>query len=319
MKLLSKKMGEIPLSSLSIPLFEKMMVPFSTRQIGAGVAGDYLFQEFPFCGGFVRLTHLLEQGENKIIIIEDKPGIIFQLGLQNSLTYKLDDIGEMLFNEWAYNFYYTLSDVKEIHFRQKNNYVVLEVQMSVDYLQNIGLPYAFVSKFLDRVQEGKSARMARANQVANPSMMDKVRIIFDGDPAKMDDRAMDLLLLALENQLANPVKKIGKMSPLEVEKIYAAKEFLLNNLHTKYTQEELAVEMKISVYQIKKGFQEIYGMTFIEFSHIERMNRADKFVAQDEKKMWEIATILGYKSESSFLRAFKQHYGETPSNRQRRS
>lgn len=319
MKLLSQKMGEIPLTDLSIPAFEKFILPFSIRHAGAEPSGDYMFQEFPFSGGFLRLTHLLEKSENKIIIVEDKPVIIFQLGLQHSLTYRLDDIGEMLFNEWGYNFYYTLSLVKEIQFNKKDKYSILEIQVSLEYLLDIAKQYAFVKDFLGRVQDGKPAKLARVNQIANVTMMKKARIIFDGDPSRIDDRAKDLLLLAVENQLKNPVKKAGTLTAEEINKIYQVKDFLLGNLHTRYTRAELAAQMKVSVYQIKKGFQSIYGITAMELSNIERMNQAEKLIALDEKKIWEIAIILGYKSESSFLRAFKKHYGKTPSNLQHKS
>lgn len=319
MKLLSQKMGEIILSDLPVPAFEKFLIPSSNRYIGAGHDGKYMFQEFPFSGGFLRLTHLLEKSESKIILVEDKPVIIFQLGLQHSLTYRLDDIGEMLFHEWGYNFYFTLSLVKEIQFNKKDKYVVLEIQVSLDYLHDMGSKYGFVKDFLERVKGGKSAKLAKVNQIANASMMEKVRVIFDGDLTRMGDRAKDLLLLAFENQFVNPVKKAAKLSEEEVDKIYEVRDFLFSNLHTKYTQEEISVQMKITVYQIKKGFQEIYGITAMELSNLERMSQADKLIAKDEKKIWEIAITLGYKSESSFLRAFKKHYGQTPSNRQHRS
>lgn len=319
MKLLSQKMGEIPLTDHPVPVFEKSIIPTSTRYIGAGRDGDYMFQEIPFTGGFIRLTHLLEKSENKILIVEDKPVIIFQLGLQHSLTYRLDDLGVMLFHEWGYNFYYTLALVKEIQFNKKDSYVVLELQVNFEYLSEIGFHHASVKHFLDRIQDGKPAKLAKVNQIASPAMMEKARVIFEGDLDQMNERAKELVFLAIENQFINPIKKAGKLTAVEIDKIYEVKDFLFSNLHTKFTSEEIASQMKISTYQVKKGFREIYGITAIELSNLERMYQADKLIAKDEKKIWEIAILLGYKSESSFLRAYKKHYGETPSNRQRKS
>lgn len=319
MKLLSRTMGEIPLSNVSIPVFEKFIIPASARLFGAWSGGEYMFQESRFADGFLRLTHLLDRSENKILLVEDKPVIIFQLGLQHSLTYRLDDIGEMLFHEWGYNCYYTLSLVKEVQFNKRDRYMVLELQVTLEYLEHIGCQYDFVKEFLDRVKVGKPAKLARVNQIANAAMMEKARIIFQGDPARIDERAKELLLLAFDNQLIKPVKKVTKLTAEEGDKIYEVKDFLFDNLHTRFTQEEIAGRMNISVYQMRKGFQGIYGITAIELSNIERMCRANRLITKDEKKIWEIAIILGYESESSFLRAFKKHYGQSPGIRQQKS
>ncbi|MDR3712304.1 MAG: AraC family transcriptional regulator [Puia sp.] len=274
-----------------------------------------MFQEFPFSGGFVRLTHVAEKDENKILVIEDKPFIVFFIGLQNSLSYRLEDIGEINFNEWGYNCYYSHSVVKEIHLKRKDDYVVLEIQMTPEYLEGIGGGYSFVRNFLDRVRAEKPSRLARVNQIASSAMMGVVKMIVSGNLSKMDEHVTDLLGQGLTRQRLAPVTKVGKMSAADVDKIYEAKRFLIENLQTKHTQEELSAAMKMSVYDINKGFQEIYGMTALELANAERMIRADGLVANRDKKMWEIAVSLGYRSESSFHKAYKKYYGETPSQR----
>lgn len=313
MRLLSQRMGEILLTDLSIPLFEPYLISSAARRIGAGLTGDYLFQEFPFAGGFIRLTHLMEKEENKIIIVEESPVIIFQLGLRHSLTYRLDDIGQLLFHEWAYNFYHTLSLLKEVHFNDRDNYIVLEIQVSLDYMNSISLQYDFVKDFLFRIKEGKPAKLARVSQIASSRMMDKVQVILEGDPTRIDDQAKELLLLALDNQLLNPVYKQSKLTGKEVDRIYEIKDFLFGNLHTMFTQEALSDRMNLPEYQIRKGFKEIYRMTYLELSNIERMHRGTLLIKKGNKKMWEIAVILGYSSKNSFLKAYKKYYGETPS------
>jgi AraC-like DNA-binding protein len=130
----------------------------------------------------------------------------------------------------------------------------------------------------------------------------------------MDHRVKQLLLLAFDNQLTRPVKRIGKLSAEEIDKIYEVKDFLFGNLRTMYTHEEVSSQMNISEYQIRKGFQEIYGMTYIDLSNIERMHRASILIHKDGKKLWEIAVILGYSSKSSLLKAYKKYYGKTLSN-----
>ena len=125
--------------------------------------------------------------------------------------------------------------------------------------------------------------------------------------------------LAFDNQLTSPVKKISKLSIEEIDKIYEVKDFLFSNLRTMYTQSDISSKMNISEYQIRKGFQEIYGMTAIDLSNIERMHRAAVLIQKDGKKLWEIALVLGYSSKSSLLKAYKKYYGETPINRRPRN
>jgi len=308
-------MGEIPLTDIPIPLFEPYLIPSSIRFIGAGRTGDYLFQEFPFAGGFIRLTHLMEREENKIMIIDDNnhPGIVFHLELQNTLNYRLDDIGEMVFHEWGYNFYHTGSLLKELHFSDRKDYVILGIHLSMDYLRDIGRGYEFVEDFLLRIQAGRPAKLACVNQVAGYRMMDKVQTLVGGDLISPDEWVKELLVLAIDQQAQKPTVRPCRLSAAEVEKIYEVRRFLFANLHTLYTQEELACRMKMSEYQLRTGFQEIYGMTSMELCLIERMHRACALIKKGDKKMWEVALLLGYSSKNSFLKAYKKYYGETPS------
>lgn len=56
----------------------------------------------------------------------------------------------------------------------------------------------------------------------------------------------------------------------------------------------------------------LYGTTIYEFVLACRIDRAKELLADQEKKISEIATLVGYERQSSFSAAFHQRTGITP-------
>ena len=81
---------------------------------------------------------------------------------------------------------------------------------------------------------------------------------------------------------------------------------------------ELARIAHLSVRQLNRRFQEIFGMSAQTFIVRTRVQAASDDLLQTEKSLSEIAMAHGFYDQSAFTRQFCQHTGETPSKYRRR-
>lgn len=77
--------------------------------------------------------------------------------------------------------------------------------------------------------------------------------------------------------------------------------------------EDVAEATGISRYYVSHLFKELMKTTFIGYVNEQRLNRAAMLLLTSNKPIIEIAAISGFNNLSNFNRAFKMHFGKTPS------
>ncbi len=77
--------------------------------------------------------------------------------------------------------------------------------------------------------------------------------------------------------------------------------------------DEVASQTGISRYYVSHLFKELMSTTFVGYVNELRLNRAAMLLVTTDKPIIEIASISGFNNLSNFNRAFKMHFGKTPS------
>ena len=96
------------------------------------------------------------------------------------------------------------------------------------------------------------------------------------------------------------------------EKIYMAREILLQHIGDPITIKELSRKVAINECYLKKGFKEIYGTTIFDFYQQQRMEHAKYLLYEKGLSVTDVSALLGYSSISHFSAAFKKHTGLKP-------
>ncbi len=96
------------------------------------------------------------------------------------------------------------------------------------------------------------------------------------------------------------------------EKIYLAREILLQHIGDPITIKELSRKVAINECYLKKGFKEIYGTTIFDFYQQQRMEHAKYLLYEKALSVTDVSALLGYSSISHFSTAFKKHTGLKP-------
>ena len=95
-------------------------------------------------------------------------------------------------------------------------------------------------------------------------------------------------------------------------KIFKARDILNENYNNPPTLRELAANVGTNECTLKKVFKQIFSMTVFDYLNDLRMNKAARLLTDTELTLSDIATELGFSSQSHFCTAFRKRNGLTP-------
>lgn len=122
---------------------------------------------------------------------------------------------------------------------------------------------------------------------------------------------MTALLSHFFGQLA--LLQTEKINTTERDKLYMAKELLLNNLDNPPSLSELSRQIGLNSYTLKKNFKELFGLPVFKYLQNERLKTAHDLIRNQDATVQEAAWQVGYDSLSSFSNAFEKKFGYRPS------
>ena len=133
----------------------------------------------------------------------------------------------------------------------------------------------------------------------------------------LEGKALELIAGYLE-QLSTEIQEINNSKVIkagDVERIYQARDILLNNLETPPSLVVLARLVGLNDYKLKQGFQQVFGTTVFGCLQQQRLEKAKLLLQDSSLNVTAIAQRVGYASPRSFHRAFKKHFGFSPRSR----
>ncbi len=150
----------------------------------------------------------------------------------------------------------------------------------------------------------------------SPKMQDLVNAVFEnqyqGKMKMMFFRSQVTLLLAhFLGQLST--MKGPSIKDNEREKLLAAKEILDKNLETPPSLTDLARQIGVNTFKLKKNFKAFFGVPVFKYLQETRLTTAYDLLKNSEATVQEAAWQVGYDSLSSFSNAFTQKFGYRPS------
>lgn len=114
-------------------------------------------------------------------------------------------------------------------------------------------------------------------------------------------------VLNVSDSSGNTVKKVQSDWRTDV-----IDNFFENNMSCYGTEEQLAEALHLSKRQLARVLQEHYDMNFRQKLLVTRMDHASWLLRTTKKSIGEICSIVGYNSETTFFKNFKNHYAVTP-------
>lgn len=101
-------------------------------------------------------------------------------------------------------------------------------------------------------------------------------------------------------------------SSLDEVLVAAAQKILRNNLANPPSLEDLAHQVGSNRRRLNEAFQALCGLPVFGWLREERLRRAHEMVTRSEASVSVISDFLGYSTPANFTKAFREHFGCTP-------
>ncbi|PIG93002.1 AraC family transcriptional regulator [Gloeocapsopsis sp. IPPAS B-1203] len=102
------------------------------------------------------------------------------------------------------------------------------------------------------------------------------------------------------------------LKPDDIDRIYHAKEILLQQLDNPLSLIELARQVGLNDCTLKRGFRYCFGKTVFGYLHDYRLEQARHLLEQRRMNVSEIARSVGFANRSYFASAFRKKFGMNP-------
>ena len=134
-----------------------------------------------------------------------------------------------------------------------------------------------------------------------------------GDIHSLYTQAKALELLSVE--LAKLYQKDNEtifLDDYDTDAIYQAKEILVTNLQNPPSICELAKQVHLNEFKLKKGFKQIFNTSPYKLLTQYKLHKAKKMLESDEYNITEVALQVGFKYPNNFTNAFFKEFGVLP-------
>lgn len=134
----------------------------------------------------------------------------------------------------------------------------------------------------------------------------------NGELEKMYKQSKVLELLSLElNKLSKEQNSIF-LDTYDKDAIYRAKDILIENMQNPPSITQLAKQVHLNEFKLKKGFKQIFKTSPYKLLTTYKMKQAKKLLETSDYNINEIAHVIGYKYASNFTKVFSKEFGVNP-------
>jgi AraC-like DNA-binding protein len=81
---------------------------------------------------------------------------------------------------------------------------------------------------------------------------------------------------------------------------------------------DISQKTVLNEFKLKMVFKQVFGMGVFETLMQARMQKARAYILETDKPIKEIASLIGYERITSFITAFRIHFGYTPASLRRK-
>lgn len=142
------------------------------------------------------------------------------------------------------------------------------------------------------------------------------RFYSENSPAYHRLKALEIILFLCSDKAPN-LKSPERYDSDQVETIKKVHDYLLDHLCERETIESLAKRFAMNPTTLKATFKAVYGDSIASHTKVHRMESAAKMLLSTCLPLNEIASAVGYESQSKFSAAFREIYNMLPSEYRR--
>jgi AraC-like DNA-binding protein len=208
---------------------------------------------------------------------------------------------------------------------QTSNHRFFEVHLTENYFRGLVQDECRVLGGLVENMDRKQVAAASKHNLAITAQMQRIISDVLGCQRKgslqriyLESKVLELLMLQAEQfeESLNSAKR-PSLKTADIDRIHHAKTLIERDINAPTSLTELAREVGLNDFKLKKGFKEVYGTTVFGYLHDLRMEQARRMLLDEHKTVGEAADSAGYRNAHHFTAAFKKYFGHLPSDLKR--
>lgn len=261
-------------------VFEKVVMTSDFRRIPKYFEEDEACFLFITEGSFQfrSPTNLLSYGKNEAMLAKCGNYFIEQVSVNEIIRGKtFSAIGAFFYPDIVKGFFE--ADLSIQHFQNKFDVIKVNIE-------------PLMKSFIDSIDF----------LLENPAIADENIIV---------NKLKELLLILGKSENAASINAF--VSSLFVPHEYDFNEVVQNNIYSDLTIDEFAKLCNCSVATFKRKFTELYRESPAKYISLRKLEKASQLLQIKSKPVSDIAYECGFETVSNFNRAFKLHFGKSPS------
>ncbi|MBD1909253.1 MULTISPECIES: AraC family transcriptional regulator [unclassified Leptolyngbya] len=130
----------------------------------------------------------------------------------------------------------------------------------------------------------------------------------------LESKVWELMALLVEEAAQDQPRPASRprLKPEDVERIYQARDILLQQLGDPPSLLELARQVGLNDCTLKRGFRQVFGTTAFGLLHDYRLEQARQLLESRDCNISEVARSVGFANRSYFANAFRKKFGINP-------
>jgi len=247
---------------------------------------------------------------------EETPFFKAYFALQHDQNLEVAEVGKMLIKEGQFNIIYSPTTEITSHYDGVRENIVLSIEYDLPLLEEWAIYFPLLAGFLEKVKSGEPAVLVPRPEWITKEIQEFIYKMLhisldDGAKQKYFVQLVRSLLFHLLNQAVQQ-QPASNYNHYEMDRIQAAREMIRKNIRYHFVIREIAQKIGMNEFKLKNAFRELFGIGVYEYLRSERMQVARQLLEEPGRSIKEIASMIGYRSVNSFIKAFKQMFGVTP-------
>ncbi|WPV66408.1 AraC family transcriptional regulator [Chitinophaga sp. LS1] len=229
---------------------------------------------------------------------------------------------QRLFGSLEHNLYYNPGGVENAHILKQENLAAVGMNFSKERFLQLAENNGRILDMLGNNVAGN--RPIILNKKSNHPITARMLMILDeirncqflGGHKKLYLQSKVIELLALQCEQQEQAESLQKerfaLSASDKEKIFFARDYLLNQMQSPPSLTELSRAAGLNEFKLKNGFKQVFDNTVFGYLNDHKMEYARQLLQSAVQSVTQIAEQLGFSSVQHFSTAFRKKFGVSP-------
>jgi AraC-like DNA-binding protein len=295
---------------------DAMRIPGSDAWYFSDENGTILFEEIKTGPFTIRFTFFQFFKKMVLHCRMDRPPFGARIALKNKWQFKPGDSSEIKLGENQYALYHAGTMGEKMVFEKGKEYRSFDAWCAPDEMNGLLALFPALAERISNINGSHGFILRHPIQTPHEAldiMRDIPECPFEDSLRDyyLENRLDELLFLLLALALKEGPKEIEPVDE-EIKAAHAAEKMIMTDITKHHSIPAIARKVHLNEFRLKYVFKHIFKTGIFEYLLNARMQEAKRLLSHTDKPIKEIASLTGYQRLTSFITAFRKHFGYTP-------